>query len=97
MNDSAAGGVFNLFLVERPAAGETRSLARERLCNLIEMLQTEDRGNGGVRIVVPGTIAEQAFLACLVEDKGPGPASMSYVEFLCVVHRQIQQRYSADK
>ena len=97
MNDSATGGVFNLFLVERPAAGETRSLARERLCNLIDMLQTEDRGNGGVRIVIPGTISEQAFLACLVEDKGPGPASMSYVEFLCVVHRQIQQRYSADK
>lgn len=38
-----------------------------------------------------GDPAETLFYNCLVEDKNP--AGMSYIEFLCAVHRQIQSMF----
>jgi protein transport protein SEC24 len=43
-----------------------------------------------VRVVGPKDPAEPRFLAALTEDRAQ--ASMTYVEFLCHVHRQIQNK-----
>ena len=37
-----------------------------------------------------GDVSEGAFFQCLVEDRST--AGMSYVEYLCLVHRQIQNK-----
>lgn len=37
-----------------------------------------------------GDASEGAFFQCLVEDRST--AGMSYVEYLCLVHRQIQNK-----
>jgi protein transport protein SEC24 len=47
-----------------------------------------------LRVVRRGDAAlEQAFYAALVEDRSPA-AGMSYVEYLCFLHRQIQNKLS---
>lgn len=44
-----------------------------------------------IRVLKRGDPAEILFYNCLVEDKNP--AGMSYIEFLCAVHRQIQSMF----
>lgn len=45
-----------------------------------------------LRVVRRGdAAAEQAFYSALVEDRSPA-AGMSYVEYLCFLHRQIQNK-----
>ena len=44
------------------------------------------------RVLAPKDALEPRFLACLIEDRAQ--ASMSYVEFLCHVHRQIQNKFN---
>lgn len=44
-----------------------------------------------LRVLRRGDPAEQAFFATLVEDRSP-QAGMSYVEHLCFLHRQIQNK-----
>lgn len=44
-----------------------------------------------LRVVRRGDPQEQAFYAALVEDRSP-QAGMSYVEYLCFLHRQIQNK-----
>lgn len=44
-----------------------------------------------IRVLKRGDPAETLFYNCLVEDKNP--AGMSYIEFLCAVHRQIQSMF----
>ncbi|KAL0036794.1 hypothetical protein WJX79_010207 [Trebouxia sp. C0005] len=46
-----------------------------------------------IRVLKRGDPAEILFYNCLVEDKNP--AGMSYIEFLCAVHRQIQSMFKA--
>ena len=45
-----------------------------------------------VRVVAPKDSLETRFLSGLVEDRAQ--ASMSYVEFLCHIHRQIQGKFN---
>ena len=45
-----------------------------------------------VRVVAPKSELEGRFLASLTEDRAQ--TSMSYVEFLCHVHRQIQAKFT---
>lgn len=44
-----------------------------------------------IAVLKRGDPAETLFYNCLVEDKNP--AGMSYIEFLCAVHRQIQSMF----
>ena len=44
-----------------------------------------------MHVLKRGDPAEILFYNCLVEDKNP--AGMSYIEFLCAVHRQIQSMF----
>ena len=44
-----------------------------------------------VRVVAPKDPMEARFIGMLTEDRAQ--TSMSYVEFLCHVHRQIQQKF----
>lgn len=44
-----------------------------------------------IRVLKRGDPAETLFYNCLIEDKNP--AGMSYIEFLCAVHRQIQSMF----
>ena len=46
-----------------------------------------------LRVLARGDPAEGAFFAALVEDRSAA-APQSYVEFLCYLHRQIQQKLS---
>ena len=46
-----------------------------------------------LRVVRRGDPEEAAFFSALVEDRSPA-AGMSYVEYLCHLHRQIQNRLS---
>jgi protein transport protein SEC24 len=46
-----------------------------------------------LRVLRRGDCAEPAFFSALVEDRSPA-AGMSYVEYLCSLHRQIQSRVS---
>jgi len=45
-----------------------------------------------LRVVTAKDSAEARFLASLIEDRAQ--ASMSYVEFLCHIHRQIQSKFT---
>ena len=44
-----------------------------------------------LKFVARGSMAETAMLAKLVEDRTQN--GMSYVEYLCHVHRQIQNKF----
>ena len=46
-----------------------------------------------VRVVAPKDPLEPRFLSMLTEDRAQ--MSMSYIEFLCHVHRQIQQKFAS--
>ena len=45
-----------------------------------------------VRVVAPKDPLEGRFLSMLTDDRAQ--ASMSYVEFLCHIHRQIQSKFN---
>jgi len=45
-----------------------------------------------VRVLTPKDSDEARFLGSLLEDRSQ--ASMSYVEFLCHIHRQIQSKFN---
>ena len=44
-----------------------------------------------LRVIARGHQLESAFFNALVEDRTP--AGLSYVEFLCAVHKQIQSKF----
>jgi len=46
-----------------------------------------------LRVARRGDPQEQVFYAALAEDRSPS-AGMSYVEYLCFLHRQIQNKLS---
>lgn len=46
-----------------------------------------------MRVLRRGDPAEAGFYAALIEDRSPS-AGMSYVEYLCFLHRQIQNKLS---
>ena len=80
------------------AAGIPLPLARRdsplsaRLHDLLGAARRERCAFMRLRLARKGSPEEAAFLGRLVEDKGM--AGMSYVEFLCQLHRLIQNKGS---
>ena len=73
-----------------PALRTPQSVALHRL---LDAVRTQRGAYMRFRVVRrPDTAAEGAFFAMLVEDRSA--TGMSYVEYLCHVHRQIQARYT---
>lgn len=64
--------------------------AARLLRDLLTRLRLERCAFMRLRVARKGDALEAAFLASMLEDRGPG--GMSYVEFLCHAHRQIQSR-----
>eukprot|EP00002_Diphylleia_rotans_P006568 TRINITY_DN1592_c0_g1_i1.p2 TRINITY_DN1592_c0_g1~~TRINITY_DN1592_c0_g1_i1.p2 ORF type:complete len:157 (-),score=30.44 TRINITY_DN1592_c0_g1_i1:225-695(-) len=61
-----------------------------RLHNIIRAIRRRRVSYPKLVVVRKGDPHEQAFMGHITEDKGQG--SMSYVEFLCHLHRQIQNK-----
>jgi protein transport protein SEC24 len=64
--------------------------AARLLAELLTRLRLERCAYMRLRVVRRGDPLEAVFLGQLLEDRSP--AGMSYVEFLCHVHRQIQNK-----
>jgi protein transport protein SEC24 len=60
------------------------------LSDLLTRLRLERCAYMRLRVVRKGDPLEGAFLNALLEDRSP--SGMSYVEFLCHIHRQIQNK-----
>lgn len=73
-----------------PAGGAGAPPAARALRELLTRARLERCAFMRLRVARKGDALEAAFLAALLEDRGP--AGMSYVEFLCHVHRQIQNK-----
>ena len=86
-------------MVEGYSQGSSMPLALPLLGNplsqaLHAILDTVRQHRGAfmsITLLRRGDPAEILFYNCLVEDKNP--AGMSYIEFLCAVHRQIQNMF----
>ena len=65
------------------------------LCGAVRALLDELRRQRGaylrLRVLRRGDALEPAFFSALIEDRSP-LAGMSYVEYLCFLHRQIQNK-----
>lgn len=61
------------------------------LHKVLHELRSERRSYMHLRLMRRGHPQEAGFLASLIEDRSPS-AGMSYVEFLCLLHRQIQNK-----
>ncbi len=64
--------------------------AARLLSDLLTRLRLERCAYMRLRVVRKGDALEPAFLNSLLEDRSP--SGMSYVEFLCHIHRQIQNK-----
>lgn len=60
---------------------------------LLDELRRQRAGYLRLRIVRRGDALEAAFYSALVEDRSPA-AGMSYIEYLCFLHRHIQNKLS---
>ena len=60
---------------------------------LLDEVRRQRRCYMHLRLMRRGHPHEAAFMAALVEDRSLS-AGMSYVEFLCMLHRQIQNKLS---
>ena len=60
---------------------------------LLDEVRRQRRSYMHLRMMRRGHPQEAAFVASLVEDRSPS-AGMSYVEMLCLLHRQIQNKLS---
>ena len=59
--------------------------------NRVLSLVRQDRGAYmRTRVLKRGDLRERAFFAALIEDRAP--SGLSYVEYLCQVHLQIQNK-----
>ena len=63
----------------------------QALCDLLDNVRRERSCFLRLRIVKHGEPLEQHFFNLLVEDRNQ--LGMSYVEFLCHIHRQIQNKF----
>ena len=64
--------------------------AARLLADLLTRLRLERCAYMRLRVVRKGDPLEAAFVNALLEDRSP--SGMSYVEFLCHIHRQIQNK-----
>lgn len=64
--------------------------ASRTLAELLTRLRLERCAYMRMRVLRKGDAGEAAFLTALLEDRSP--SGMSYVEFLCHIHRQIQNK-----
>jgi len=76
---------LRVFSVDNPLSIRVNKLMNAVRSQRPHLLQT-------VRVVAPKDSLETRFLGMLTEDRAQ--TSMSYVEFLCHVHRQIQQKFN---
>jgi len=60
------------------------------MADLLTRLRLERCAYMRLRVVRKGDALEPLFLSSLLEDRSP--TGMSYVEFLCHIHRQIQNK-----
>lgn len=63
----------------------------QAVCGLLDEIRRQRRGYMHVRLVYRGHPQEAGFVAALVEDRNP-TAGLSYVEYLCHLHRLIQNK-----
>jgi len=66
-----------------------------RLFEVISALRERTPQGQVVQLALPGTREEFQFFASLVEDKSQ--QGMSYVDFLCQLHKHIQKRMAGDE
>ena len=64
-----------------------------RVRQLLDELRRQRSAYLRLRVLRRGDPLEAAFYNALVEDRSPA-SGMSYVEFLCFLHRQIQNKLS---
>ena len=67
-------------------------VAAERLHELLSAIRAQRRGGVKLRVLRRGDAGEGRFLGALVEDRLQ--SGMSYVEFLCHVHKIIQNKFT---
>ena len=75
---------LRVFSIDNPLSIRVNKLMNAVRSQRPHLLQT-------VRVVAPKDPLEARFVGMLTEDRAQ--TSMSYVEFLCHVHRQIQQKF----
>jgi protein transport protein SEC24 len=91
------GLLVALFGTEAPASGAPLPMLRTPQSRaLARLLRAVRRHRGGymrLRVVRrPDPAAEAAFFRLMIEDRSAD--GMSYVEYLCAMHRQIQSRFN---
>jgi protein transport protein SEC24 len=85
------GSTDELARLQAPLALPRRDGPGSRLLSdLLTRLRLERCAYMRLRVVRKGDPLEAAFLNALLEDRSP--SGMSYVEFLCHIHRQIQNK-----
>jgi protein transport protein SEC24 len=60
---------------------------------LLDEIRRQRKSYMHLRLMRRGHPQEAACMAALIEDRSPS-AGMSYVEWLCMLHRQIQNKLS---
>lgn len=80
-----------------PEGAHLRLVARDHplsahVCRLVEIVRSQRPAlQQAVRVLAPKDPLESRFLGMLLEDRAQ--TAMSYVEFLCHIHRQIQAKF----
>lgn len=65
----------------------------QRVAMVVEYLRFQNPVYQHIKIVQRSDPAAEVFMQYLVEDKVK--SQMSYVEFLCLVHKRIQQKFAS--